>query len=877
MQQKLDLFSLQTIFDTLKGSLTKNPAYHDTESETILASLLTTIPDKEIPDIFSHIVSYLQSSDIELVRMVKGAIGVALLNEELHRISERLAEVVRDRKEILCLNDEDLSNLQEEEWGILIEVLKNTPHVTILELQACKLDKFSQGWKYLNDVIKSLPHLMEVDLSRNPIGHFPGPTLMRFSILLATLPDNILLSLRNTDLGHLGKQLRQFFSSLRNLRVKSLDLSQNELYRLHQNLGDFLTRLWDSTTDLESLNLSENGLWNLPTEIWQDLPEVFAKAPMDVALNLAGNKLGKCDGIPFKALSCMPSKSLILDQNELFLLSADGCSGLGHLLSCGEFLESLSLKSNSLTAIASTQKDFLKALSNGKQLKKLCLSDRSCGTDFDKSIREMKALEELDLSNNSLGDADPTIWNRFGVAFKELTRLRVLDLSNTKVGNSRSSTWQAICNALGQATKIEKLILSNTEFGISPLNLFPKLNSLTSLDLSNNSLHALKTESFAMLYELPAQFPKLAELNLSKTGLLSLMNEQDENVSSFLRKFYTLKKLYLHREDTNALPLAAKQRFHELVLIHPSLEEITFLPLGKKDTSIYNQQLSSWVSLRTEIRRLTCEPVKPDALSEWFDQVINLLRLFNEVTDQLFFTAESTDVCKKLCGALKKDLWTTLEAQLEEDKAIQYLLSVSDDHPFFSHSRLRAFMYAMKNNLQKGDTKAQAFYHALSYLNHRQSLIRFAAPQQSMFDYHLIEAVCVEPSEAKHEVEQLPSIGRFRLLQYLWLYNVKLDCDAKKSDLSTLDWFNSSERKVAGRINELRNFSLDDINNATEQLSTVLNRVGPLWRLIPTILPITDENKGHRVLWDIIDKYAAIASSEAEALQTSVTAKSLSH
>ena len=341
-----------------------------------------------------------------------------------------------------------------------------------INLSGCGLTQFPTG---LDVCIR----LEELNLSNNPLGD---------SNISSFLESILLRVCRLKKLNLSGCDLKQFHLDSCFWELEELDLSNNSLG--HSNIFSFVESIHENTPELKKLNLSGCGLkeFHLHSHLHSHFWELEE-------LNLSNNPLGD---------SNISSSLESFHENtpELKKLNLSGC-GLKqfHLHSRFWELEELNLSNNPLddSNISSSLESILLRVC---RLRKLNLS--GCGLKQSHLDSCFWNLEELDLSNNPLGDSN--ISSFFESIHENTPELKKLNLSccGLKQFHLHSLLW-----------KLEELNLSNNPLGDSNISSFLESIHENTLELKMLNLSGCGLKQFHW----DSHFWELEELDLSNNPL----------------------------------------------------------------------------------------------------------------------------------------------------------------------------------------------------------------------------------------------------------------------------------------------------------------------------------------------------------------------
>ena len=390
-----------------------------------------------------------------------------------------------------------------------------------------------------------LTSLVSLSIARNPIAEVNSETTLPADIFrglpnlemldmsglgLTTLPDGIFRGLSrlwwlNLTSNKLTALKARQFADLTALRT--LYLTNNllatvdaaafagipDLTGLDLNRNPTLTTLpdgvFDSLLELRLLNLGDNGLTSLSSNLFGNLTSLFW------GLNLANNSLTSLPANTFDSLTELTTLSLA--GNQISSLPTDLFSEMSEL-------QTLNLADNSLTGLPANS--FLKQT----ELMELDLSGNSL-TLNPNPFNGAAKIERLDLSNSGLGSGSTILPAN---SFNRMTNLRELYLhdnhlkslhadlfSDSKLSTVRTLTLNG--NALtgmtattfSGLTGLRVLDLGGNIIAALPTNAFTGPSSLEVLGLNGNKLSALPANAFSKV-------PKLEFLTLKGNTISSL-------------------------------------------------------------------------------------------------------------------------------------------------------------------------------------------------------------------------------------------------------------------------------------------------------------------------------------------------------------------
>jgi len=259
--------------------------------------------------------------------------------------------------------------------------------------------------------------------------------------------------------------------------------------------------------ELKTLSLDRNALSKLPLHIFDGLEKL-------TDLSIMGNGLLVLEPSNHPGISLIANNSELVDGQSSYLVSdSENESILTPLVS----LKEINLDSNILPR--------LEILNELKNLTRVSVQNCSLNSITVNSIQELRFLEYLDLSNNSIsnlpgGFLKPssaklqsfTLTNnqvpRFIISeptFEGLKVLRFLNLSGAALQNiplralkdlrklkdldmSRNNIQELPGDLFEENENLEKISLSNNLVSVLPNDIFTNLTNLRELDLSDNTL-----------------------------------------------------------------------------------------------------------------------------------------------------------------------------------------------------------------------------------------------------------------------------------------------------------------------------------------------------------------------------------------------------
>ncbi|XP_309458.5 toll-like receptor Tollo [Anopheles gambiae] len=362
-------------------------------------------------------------------------------------------------------------------------------------------------------------------------------------------------------------------ATLRDLRSLSLRTHNTDWSAM--NL-EFHPESFRGLTELKRLDLADNNIWALPTDVFCPLFSLRH-------LNLTRNRLTDVSQLGFSDWGNGPTapgkacntglEVLDLSHNDLLALPDNGLSSL-------RSLSVLMLQDNLLTALA--DRSFVGLGS----LKVLNMSSNKLVALPPETFQSTRELRQIYLQNNSLSVLAPGM-------LEGLDRLEILDLShneltsewvkrNTFAGMKRLVVLEIAHNAL---TKIDRHVFREL-YSLQILNLeanqiesiadnaFSDLKNLVALTLSHNRLKRIEQHHFSELYVLNQLYVESnliesmhgrALENLTNLNDLNLNDNRLTEIPEGLGKLRFLKSLDLGKNRISAVSNASFEGLEQLL------------------------------------------------------------------------------------------------------------------------------------------------------------------------------------------------------------------------------------------------------------------------------------------------------------------------
>ncbi|RVE49163.1 hypothetical protein evm_006170 [Chilo suppressalis] len=402
------------------------------------------------------------------------------------------------------------------------------------------------------------PMIYKLDLSSNSYTSSPTLSAMK-NLAYLSLSRNSLTVAKLSNRYELAKLI-------------SLDLSYNTISEIDVE--------YESYTELQILNISNNYIVTIPDAIFDNFPQLLT-------LDLSHNFIDVLGVATFEGLKKL--STLIISHNRL--------SEIKESLFRFSQLKILDLSNNRLEHIKSRDFDKLQGLTH------LNLSDNSIATIENTVFNSMGSLQFLQLSNNSLQDLSKVNFsNAINLVYvdfsrnelkslpKELFKGNNLTFFNIEGNNLEGTLIKGTFKGL---KRVPKLDLSNQQLTAIEDYAFLGLEAITYLKLNKNKLQSLSLNSFKNLVTLTTldlSDNRIVDLNFDSTDLINLHVISLENnfISEIEPEYFEgLSSLHFLHLSNNNLPKLDSISFnslHELIYF-----DISGNPLnGTLETDTFN-------------------------------------------------------------------------------------------------------------------------------------------------------------------------------------------------------------------------------------------------------------------------------------------------
>ena len=408
--------------------------------------------------------------------------------------------------------------------------------------------------------------------------------------------------------------------------IVSLDLSQNALH------GDEIISSICKLKALEELNLSHNYITfpqmccsseesdNFLTNTKVISLSSNHMTPNDICrltslirsrlvnLNLDLNHVG-CSIFSLCSLRFEHLKVLSLRNTDV---SGPAVQGLAIVLSSARELEELNLSSNNL--MLEDFRQLVSPLSSLSKLKKLNLNNNLGGISvvLEKVLPCMKYLEELRLSNTHLNGDD---CNKFFESLKFLKELKYLDLSNNAIGPCGALALSDILKEfpLLEGLDLSKCCIQEDEIRVLCAGLIP-LKNLKCLNLSGNRIDADEFLADSLFLPLTLEEVILSNIIHGEKLFHSMIPLQFQ-----LRKLY-LSEMELRPRDVEALATTLSSFLH--------LEELVLTVVHVADRNC--EQIFGAIAKIKNLKKLVLRDITLDTTKAFFD-MLSCLSVLEEI------------------------------------------------------------------------------------------------------------------------------------------------------------------------------------------------------------------------------------------------------
>ena len=429
--------------------------------------------------------------------------------------------------------------------------------------------------------------------------------------------------------------------------IVSLDLSQNALH------GDEITSSICKFKSLEELNLSHNYITfpqmccsseesdNFLTNTKVISLSSNHMTPNDICrltslirsrlvnLNLDLNHVG-CSIFSLCSLRFEHLKVLSLRNTDV---SGPAVQGLAIVLSSARELEELNLSSNNL--MLEDFQQLVSPLSSLSKLKKLNLNNNLGGISvvLEKVLPCMKYLEELRLSNTHLNGDD---CNKFFESLKFLKKLKYLDLSNNAIGPCGALALSDILKEfpLLEGLDLSKCCIQEDEIRFLCAGLIP-LKNLKCLNLSGNRIDADEFLADSLFLPLTLEEVILSNIIHGEKLFHSMIPLQLR-----LRKLY-LSEMELRPRDVEALATTLSSFLH--------LEELVLTVVHVADRNC--EQIFGAIAKIKNLKKLVLRGITLDTTKAFFD-MLSCLSVLEEIVFPKFVMDRIDTECVNVLQSL---------------------------------------------------------------------------------------------------------------------------------------------------------------------------------------------------------------------------------
>ncbi|XP_052298158.1 receptor like protein 21-like isoform X10 [Citrus sinensis] len=479
-------------------------------------------------------------------------------------------------------------------------------------------------------------------------------------------------------------------SSLAHLSsLTSLDLSENKLE------GSINVKEFDSLSNLEELDMSHNEIDNL------EVPQGYKGLRKLNYLDLS--RVGIRDGSKLlQSMGSFPSlNTLYLRDNNFTDIATTTTQGLERLSNLKRLDLSHNLFNNSI----------LSSVAHLSSLTSLDLSEnRLEGSINVKEFDSLSNLEELDMSYNEIDNFEVP------QGYRGLRKLKSLYLSNVGVRDGSK-----LLQSMGSFPSLNTLYLKDNNFTDIATTTTQELHNFTNLEyltLHGSSLHISLLQSIASL------FPSLKNLSISYCEVNGVVHGQG------FPHFKSLEHLGMMSTrialNTNFLQVISESM--------PSLKylSLSYSTLGTNSSRILDRGLCSPVHLQ----ELYIGSNDLRGSLPWCMTNLTSLRILDVSSNQLTGSISSSPLIHL----------TSIEKLYLSNNHFQIPISLE---PLFNHSRLKTF-YADNNELNAEITQS----HSLTAPNFQLSRLSLSSGYEDgvtfpKFLYHQHDLETVELSHIK--------------------------------------------------------------------------------------------------------------------------------
>lgn len=170
---------------------------------------------------------------------------------------------------------------------------------------------------------------------------------------------------------------------------------------------------------------------------------------------------------------------------------------------------------------------------------------------LDKTLKEVKYIESLNLEGNHFGDISRSI--AYLSDFLVNKNIKKLNLKKNKLGND-FEMFNILCYSLGNNNNIEYIDLEENNLGSDSSNIFQLANLINSnknlkfLNLSKNEIYLFDNE-LEILNSAISKSNSLKEINLKHNNFINEKNKYREEFIKNLKNISEFKKIKIEYED----------------------------------------------------------------------------------------------------------------------------------------------------------------------------------------------------------------------------------------------------------------------------------------------------------------------------------------